>query len=293
MQNIDINTTDKQVINKNEFRIVGLSRSGNHAIINWIINQLNGRYCFLNCVEPKHNPFFTARPLNAKGEVFQTNIPGFNLPGEQSGVFSSKDYLLYNYEDCFLGMLNHPSFKTNRERWVGESLFTKDILIIRDTFNLFASRIKANLIVGHQTHHGVNPISTFALKRIYKQHAREFLGEKKNLKDKVLINYNRWFSDDEYRKEKADELGISFTDKGMEDVVACAGGSSFDGVRFSGNAKNMDLNSRWKKYASTDAYWDLFDDEIVDLNRQIFGDIGPLKYWEKRINPQGEPAVPV
>lgn len=272
-------------INKNEFRIVGLSRSGNHAIINWIINQLNGSYCFLNCVEPKHNPFFVARPFNSDGHFFENNIPGFNINAEKAGIFSKKDFLLYNYEDCFLGMLNHQYFLENRTKWLGKSLVKKDILILRDAFNLFASRIKADLILGHQTHHGVNPISTFALKRIYKQHAKEFLSQKKNLKDKVLINYNQWCADSEYRRGIAEKLGLSFSDEGLEEVMNCAGGSSFDGTRFSGNAGKMNLNNRWKEYAPEDYYWEFFDEEIVELNRKIFGNIPPVKYWENIVKP--------
>jgi hypothetical protein len=290
MQLIDLKES-KGIINKNEFRIVGISRSGNHAIINWIINQLDGQFCFLNCVEPKHNPFFTARPFNSAGESFQTNICDFNINAERDGNFSKKDFLLYNYEDCFLGMLNHQLFKKSRARWVGESSFKKDILIIRDVFNLFASRIKANLIVGHQTHYGVNPISTLALKRIYKQHAKEFLGEKKNLQDKVLINYNQWFSDNEYRRSIAEKLELPFTDKGLEEVINCAGGSSFDGMRFSGNANKMNLNNRWKEYASEDFFWDLFDEELVKLNSKIFGEIEPVKYWKEVINPESSLSV--
>lgn len=281
----------KEITNKNEIRIVGLSRSGNHAIINWIINQFDGNYCFLNCVEPKHNPFYTARPLNDEGDVYKSNISGFNFKEEQKHKFSDKDYLLYNHEDCFLGMLNHKYFKENHDNWVGRSLVQHDVLILRDVFNLFASRIKSNLINGHQTHHGANPISTATLKRLYKQHAREFLGEKRNLKDKALINYNLWVQDKDYRKEIAGKLDIPFTDQGFEEVINCAGGSSFDGMTYSGKANKMKLSSRWKEYSSEDFYWDLFDEEVVELTKKIFGEIPPVKYWEEEIAYKGKTAL--
>ena len=55
--------TTKPHVNENEIRVVGMSRSGNHAIINWILQGIRGPYCFLNCAEAGHNPFAWARPL--------------------------------------------------------------------------------------------------------------------------------------------------------------------------------------------------------------------------------------
>lgn len=268
-------------INKEEFKFIGLSRSGNHAIINWIIEQINGSYCFLNCTEPKYNPFTSARPLNDEGITYTSNIPDFNLEQEQSGNFSKKDYLLYSHEDCFLGSVNHRLFQQNKQEWIGETENSKNILILRDPFNLFASRIKANLLLGHHTH-GARPISFKILKKIYKQHAKEFLGKKNNLKNKVPINYNHWVQNEEYRKSIAEELKIPFSDKGFEQVSNVAGGSSFDGVELSGNANRMKLHDRWKNYEHDESYWELFDDELVDLASEIFGDIPPAQHLQKK-----------
>lgn len=268
-------------IQDNEFRIIGLSRSGNHAIINWIINQLQGRYCFMNCVEPKYNPYFTSRPLSEGGNSYLTNISNFDLEKEREGNFSLKDYLLYSHEDCFLGSMNNRDFLKNRFEWVGSAATGKDLLILRDPFNLFASRIKSGLITGHYTHHGTRPISVLTLKRIYKQHAREFLGKKKYLKNRVLINFNRWTAEKEYRKAIAQELNISFSDKGFTEVMDVAGGSSFDGTKFCGNASGMDLNNRWKEFASDEFFWSFFDEELVELAREIFGDIAPIDHFYK------------
>ncbi|UJH92461.1 hypothetical protein LZ575_08175 [Antarcticibacterium sp. 1MA-6-2] len=269
--------------NKKEFRLVGLSRSGNHGVINWIINQLEGRYCFLNCTEPKHNPFSTVRPLNADGDVYRTNIRDFNLDQEKTGKFSSKDFLLYNHEDCFLGPLNGKFFQQKKTEWTGESKERKDILLLRDPYNLFASRLKSGLIRGHYTHHGSKPISLLTLQRLYKQHAREFLGEKNYLKNKILINFNLWARSRDYREKLAIELGIPFTDKGFKEVTEVAGGSSFDGTKFSGMAHKMDVNDRWKKYAADPEFQDLFDPEINELATRIFGEIEPVKHFKNNL----------
>ncbi|MDT0644190.1 hypothetical protein RM553_15240 [Zunongwangia sp. F363] len=275
-------SVNREVAQKAEFRVVGLSRSGNHAIINWILNQINGRYCYLNCTEPKHNPFLTARPLSEEGKVYQTNIPDFNLKQEQAGEFSQKDYLLYNHEDCFLGPLQKTEKKGINENWLGASREKRNVLILRDPFNLFASRIKAGLLRGHYPGHGAKPISVQTLQRIYKQHAREFLNNK-YLKNKVLINYNSWTSSASYRKEVAEKLGISFSDEGLREVTKVAGGSSFDGTRFSGEAHKMNLHDRWKKFAEDKEYWEMFDPEMINLTVKIFGRIPPVAFAEANI----------
>lgn len=271
-----------RINNQNEFRIVGLSRSGNHAVINWIINQLEGKYCFLNCTEPKYNPYATVRPLSKSGDLYRTNIENFDLNKEKEGKFSTKDYLIYNHEDSFLGPLNGKADKLEKQEWVGKSGEKKDVLILRDPFNLFASRLKSGLIKGHSTPHGLNPVSGITLRRLYKQHAREYLGEKNYLRNKILISFNLWAVSREYREKLSEELGIPFTDKGFREVPKVAGGSSFDGTKFSGEAHKMNVNERWKKYATDPEYRELFDPELQELAFRVFGNIPPVKYFKTK-----------
>lgn len=274
---IETIVTDKEIIHKKEFRIIGLSRSGNHAVINWIIRQLEGSYCFLNCAEPKFNPFLTARPLNGDGLVYKTNITGFDLQEEQLGQFRKKDYLLYNHEDCFLGPFQKPEHQTQHQKWVGRSGQQRDILILRDPFNLFASRIKAGFLKEYPTYNNEKRVSLAILKRIYKQHAREFLGTKNFLKNKVLVNFNSWSTDPSYREKLAAELGIPYSESAHHEVPEVAGGSSFDGIKFSGAAHKMKLDHRWEHFASDEKYRAMFDPELIELTRKIFGEIPALK----------------
>ena len=48
-----------EIINKVEFRIVSLARSGHHGIINWIIGQCPGKVCYLNGAKPGRDPYLT------------------------------------------------------------------------------------------------------------------------------------------------------------------------------------------------------------------------------------------
>lgn len=241
-----------------------MSRSGNHAVINWILSQTTGRSCFLNCAEPKSNPFRTARPLDDGRSIF-ANYADFDLGAELRGRFSEKDLLIFSHEDCFFGTIAKGFFEDNHDALVGPSLHRKDILILRDPFNLFASRLRA----------GFGEVSNQTALRIWKQHAREFLGDRRYLKQpRVLINYNRWATEKAYRREIAEQLGLAFSDAHRHHVPAVGKGSSFDGRRYNGNASRMRTLERWQHFADDEQYGAIFDRQTQLLSHRIFGDVG-------------------
>jgi hypothetical protein len=252
----------KPHVNRKEVRVIGMSRSGNHAIINWILSQADGRTCFLNCVEGKTNPFTSARPLHS-GLPYQANYREFDWEQEQIGQFSKKDLLLYSYEDNFLGYVCHPLFEQNHDRWVGSSLQRFDILILRDPFNLFASRLRAGK--------DLSPISVATAVRIWKQHARECIGQSRHLNQSpVLINYNRWVTEPPYRQQLAVKLGLNFTDASINTVHKTAGGSSFDGSHYDGHASRMKVLERWKFYQNDPTYQQILHPELVTYGMKLF-----------------------
>jgi len=153
-------------VNDTEIRVVGMSRSGNHAIIDWILAQARGRTCFLNCAEPGTNPFLSARPISEFESPHRVNYRGFRAAREARGHLSYKDLLVHSYEDIFLRGLRRDAAGAHRDRRVGRSRRRIDLLIVRDPFNLFASRLASR--IGHVT------LATAG--RIWCQHAREYLG---------------------------------------------------------------------------------------------------------------------
>ena len=268
-------------MNKHEYRIVGMSRSGNHAIIDWILSQASGRTCFLNCAEPQSNPFVTARPLDS-GRSIIANFPEFDAAAELRGEFGDKDLLLVSHEDCFLGTLAKGAYEDHHDRFVGPSLERFDVLILRDPFNLFASRMRGEF----------GCVSTKTALRIWKQHAREFLSVRRYLKDpRILIDYNRWASQRSYRREVARQLRLQFSDSSLEKVPAAGNGSSFDGRRYHGRATCMRILERWKHFIDSEAYAAIFDHEVYSLSKRIFGDIGyPLPRPGHPVSKQANPV---
>jgi hypothetical protein len=249
-------------VNGTVVRIVGMARSGNHAIINWILEQLSGRWCFLNCAEPSTNPFQTARPVADGEPVFRSSIPGFDLAAERAGRLSPKDVLLFSHEDTFLKIAFGHKATAIQEAAAGAAQRRIDVVILRDPYNLFASRRR----LSYQF------VTDLTAVRIWKQHARAFLGENGFVgPEAVRISYNDWVRNRGYRRRIAGELGLRFTDSGIDRVARCAGGSSFDGTRYEGRATQMRLFDRWRRYADDPAFRALFDGQMADLAERIFG----------------------
>ena len=248
-----------------------MARSGIHAIVNWMTAQIDGRYCFLNCVGLKENPFEAARPLSS-GRPYVANYEAFDLAREREGDFSLKDHLLYSYEDCFLGMVVSDTFESNHDAWLGVSERRVDVLVLRDPFNLFASRKKAEFVNPDVTERPV--ISWSTARRMWKQYAREFIRGRRYLPhERVLIRYNDWATDPAYRRRIARALGVDFTDAGLESVPECAGGSSFDGTAYDGEAEQMETLQRWKHFRDDEQYRALFDEEMLRFSEEIFGPV--------------------
>jgi len=248
------------LINAKEIIFLGMSRSGNHAVIDWIIRQQPGRVCFLNCAEGKANPFETCRPL-ANGVPFVVNYPGFSLEDEREGRFSRKDLLLYSYEDSFLRHVFSRELDKRHDTWVGPSARQFRIILLRDPFNLFASRLQMGAI---QTPH--------TAVRLWKQHARRFLRlRKRGGENELAISYNEWVQSARYRESLAARLDIPFTDAGLDTVSSCAGGSSFDGHRFDGRGRQMPVFDRWRSFRDDSRYRALFDEEVIALSDAAFG----------------------
>jgi len=249
-----------EIVNHNEIRVVGMSRSGNHAIIEWLLAQTSGRTCLLNCAEPGQNPYLWARPLGPDEPGHRANYR-IDIHAEQAGKFSRKNYLVHSYEDVFLGSFRKPQHMADRPRWVGRSARQIDVLILRDPYNLFASRLAT----------GFSVLSQEMAVKVWCQHARQFAGRRRYLEQPVCINYNLWASSAAYRSGVAEQLGLEFDDRTAQQVPSCGGGSSFDGLAYNGEASTMRVFDRWRNYSHDPAYLALFTKQARALAREIFG----------------------
>lgn len=248
-------------VNGTEIRVVGMSRSGNHAIINWILAQSPGRTCFLNCAEPGYNPFVSARPRTPELPGWRASYRDFDIEAERAGRLSRKDLLIHSYEDTFLGPFKKRENEERLQTWVGSSARRIDLLVLRDPRNLFASRLAS----------GYGWLEDELVARVWSQHAREFLGLRRNLRqERLMLSYNEWVTSADYRREVATALGLEFDDSAAHKVPA-AGGSSFDGTAYDGRAEEMPVLRRWHGYVDEPRFHRLLTPAVLELSDRIFG----------------------
>jgi hypothetical protein len=254
------------IINQREFRVVAMQRSGHHAIINWILKNIGGTGCFLNCCEPDSNPF---ESLNE----WDSLIDAVDLAKERSGEHLPKDYLIYNFEDKALQKIFGKNYRENSRHWLGNSAEIHTILVLRDPFNVFASKLRWARGKLYQP----TPEKIQRQSRLWLEYAREFIGNSNILGQKSCVSFNAWFADTTYREELARTLGLPTWDKGVEEVAKwgpSTWGDSFDNLDYQNRASAMKVTERWKNYSDDETYLGLFaDKEIIRLSNQIFGSI--------------------
>ncbi|MBE9064332.1 hypothetical protein [cf. Phormidesmis sp. LEGE 11477] len=263
-------TQPTEIINQKEICLVGMRRSGNHAVLNWIRSQQPGDVCLLNNVAAGTNPY------RYKSDNLRRYHPEHHKQAEvyrqqASGNLIKRDCLIYSYEDWSLRQIIQPRFERNRDLYVGKSGKSFELLVLRDPFNLFASRLKQNFVA--------TKARKLPMVEMWLEHAREFVGESGYLKrNRICISYNRWFSNMDYRRSLADQLDIPFSDAGLENISAFGGGSSFDGTgddsRLSGRASALDVTNRWRQFADDPRFQSLFASEALwHYSTQIFGEL--------------------
>lgn len=316
----------KPATNHLELRILGLQRSGNHAVIQWILEQHRGkRACFLNNVRHgNHDPYATAR---------QSYCYGFGVGQNAIAVRSTaKHVLIYSYEDdrrqmqegrSFLTSAYDDEFESNRESYVGSSQHRMDVVILRDPFNFFASRLKVlDSLPGIITDLAVT-------KNDWKMLATHVLAPDPSPAGEMLsVSYNEWFSNRRYRRELSKRLLGRFSDASLASVSGFGGGSSFDSKAYSRltwrgilrkwkkvldpqayrhvkrqwsrlvapGAQKMKVLERWKELRDDRTYQEIFaDPQVSALSQRLFGDLpGTREFVRQCRQPRvgGEQRVP-
>ena len=263
--------TDKNhfnIINQKEFRVAGLRRTGNHAVIGWIEEQhkLVGTTFHLNNVPINANPYrHKYQNLSYYFPQHQWSIEQYKE--QAKGKFIERYCLIYSYEDYSLKQIFNDRFEKKHDLYIGKTGNRYDLLIIRDPFNLLASRLKNNFLPVKSKR------SSFI--ELWIEYAKEYLAQTNYLKhNKTCINYNLWVKDLDYRKQLANKLDIEFTDVGLNKVRSYGGGSSFEGKSCDGEASTMDTINRWQHFVDNPVYRKLINHpELLHYSEKIFGHI--------------------
>ena len=271
------------LVNKKEIRVVGLRRSGNHALMNWIRKQCSSNIIYINNVHIYANPYREVYE-DQLDKAKDSSLIGWRTDDidfwrrESRGQFSKKDYLLYSYEDQPIDRLADKRFERKHDLYLGKSEMRYDLILMRDPFNLFASRLRASQRKNDNSHYldfMKVKSSKVSLARLWIDYAKEYLNETNYLSNmKIPVNYNMWVLDKTYRQNIAESLGLDFSDTGFDEVMTNGGGSSFDGVSLSGKASEMMIFERYSHFLGNPKFEDLLRDPLLlEYSKRLFGTI--------------------
>ena len=270
-----------------------MKRSGQHGVVNWLAQQNSHNVLHLNnCIQgwgqKKFLPMKKHMVVSYQFNGIEHDIKNFfcdhKIDLEKSRQlaqefdktdFSSTEHYIYNIEDLSLA-----EFKKH-QMWTFDGMQEngKTILILRDPFNFISSCLER---YKNPPDSGATDVAINLPKRLqmWKEQARQVLNPDINFPEIYFLNFNKWFADKEYRKQICVDLGLTFTDRGVNDVMNFGSGNSFDREKFHGSAQQMSVLNRWKAWVNTKPFNALIDDELIELSEKLFG-FNPLKQKEK------------
>lgn len=237
----------------------GLKRSGNHAVINWLLGQKP--YVFYNNIIP-------VAPILLGQKPFPPQVP-LDRWLSAKVKFWPRRVLAFRGKSVLVSLEDHP---TSLRPFSRIGVPTINILLLRDVRNLLASRIRKSSRKPHPAYPKSNDADMQRVVGLWKDHAREFLGETDHLAHRVCVYFDAWFVAEDYRREVSRQLGLAFSDAGLSQVSRMGGGSSFDSTQYDGNSAQMQVLDRVDALSADErAVLDevLADTELLDLQAAI------------------------
>jgi len=294
-----------------KLKVWGLQRSGNHAIINWIIQSTSGPTCFLNNVESGTDPYIGNKGIEVKKINWESSF------GISELRKAEKNLLIISYEDCPLNCVKRT---LNDEEFTGASQKELNVLILRDPYNFMASRCKWMEVGAFGCKIQITDDASWQrVVNLWKDYAREYLRETKHLGTNFLaINYNKWFKDAKYRSMLSEQLNMSSDENALKVESDQGGGSSFhskflriytlrdlkifadpksylfyswkgkvksrlkalkDTLVFHGVAEKMNVFNRWERYKKDERFKKLFNDkDLREYSNRVFGNDAAFRF---------------
>jgi hypothetical protein len=216
---------------------MAMKRSGHHAFVEWICNNLPGSTYTNNAVDGWQDGEWKC-PNHSGGKIVKSGT----IKGQEENLimsiedFDIADWNKFNFEG--FDILKNTTFYP--------------ILFVRDYRNWLSSCI--------QRKHGDYG------RDVYEYLDIEYLNDRKDLKDGrislyekqiqeytnktisnlIPISYYRWIKLDEYRTKISKNLNIGNSSDSLLNIANAGKGSSFDGFNYNGNATEMKVLGRYK-----------------------------------------------
>lgn len=243
-------------MNQKEIFVIAIRRSGQHAVMNWIESLID------------EDDVITLNNITDDTKKAYRDLKKQYNKKPFSKIWD-KEYLLYNSEDTLVGRAENLARQRVRRDIYGYSFRNpKKVVIVRNHFNLFASRLKPQ-----ETKPSITKsigVMTEEIMHYYNNHCLA-------LKDPqyIPVVYDKWFQSKDYRKEVAQKLELesNIDREEINKVSKFGNGSSFNGLDYDNNAQQMDVLNRYESYTDNKKYIKFATQpELIQCYKDIFGE---------------------
>lgn len=234
------------------FVIIANSRSGHHAIANWLRLQCDPPGIHINDCRKAWDKG-VALPYSRSGQpkaldLYKCKAVNEDLP---SLIFTIENPNL----DLFLRLRvwEFECFKSSEKTYF--------LYVLRDHYNWVASILK---------YRGLKCSALTSDVKRWKFFANEY-SNPTVIPGAIPVSFNKWFLDRTYRKQLCTTLGLKFTDGGLNHVPEWGFGSSFDKGRFKGKGQEMKVLARWEQMKISPRYRRIVKDPVmVEFTKKLF-----------------------
>lgn len=239
------------------FSFCGMQRSGNHAIIEWLLNHFN-YYSHRNNILGFH---YTDKPAQIYEQISDNNTVECHIDSWEN-YYPGRIQTLKKEHDNFFSFSSSSS---------SDSSFTTSIfpliVILRDPYNWWASYYRFPILNPNV----LNQPREYAITK-YIAHAEYIKKSTKKIYNNY-ISYNKWVNNYDYRREIEERYGLKKSDVGMNKVSETSKfGSTFDRFAYQNKANKMKIEERWKKVIGDWRYTEalaLYKEKLADISREL------------------------
>jgi len=219
-------------------RVYGVRRSGQHAVINWILRNCgHDNHVFLNNCRTGESPILSCAQFEIEG-VRKRGAKVLAKTLAKRLEQGMRPFVLISYE---LGFPAQAYAENNIATGFENTDFDFEVLITRSFVNWLPSymrliRDKNNAV----PEDGIDNLRHIMLGiQRYKAHLADAVTS-----GHIWVSYDDWFADPVYRLRKLGELKLVESDNSRGEIQKYGRGSSFSGTSIP--AADLDIGARWK-----------------------------------------------
>jgi hypothetical protein len=248
-----------------EIHVIGIQRTGQHAISSWLIGYFENVCYKNNMSQARENPRYS-QGIQPPWWYFKPSEREQWVEDCLPSIRQGMDAIVLGTELTFRNFGLNPNLDNMRNKMCQRchvdrfSKRTDYLLVCRHPLNHYASVLK------WRRNRRLRSPKRFA--RVWVEMAQEILGEREGIcGNKTPVLYDKWFNSEQYRRELADKLDLNFTDRRLNIVMDIGiknnRGSSFDGMSYKNNGQKMNVLNRWEGVKDHPSYREVAENEEV------------------------------